>query len=73
LAWHLGRGTAAIPKCSDPARIRENLGAESLRLEPGDVRILDRQDQGRSAMARHLPVDAAGWVVDEGEGPVNVE
>jgi len=47
IAWHLALGLVAIPKSSHAARVRENLGALDVRLEPDDMARLahlDRRD-----------------------------
>ncbi|KAJ1451682.1 NADP-dependent oxidoreductase domain-containing protein [Pelagophyceae sp. CCMP2097] len=41
LAWHVQRGTAAIPKTSRPERLAENLAAASLALAPDEVAAID--------------------------------
>lgn len=50
LAWHLRRGTIAIPKSGTPARIEENLAATRVRLQDEDmarIATLDRGESGR--------------------------
>ena len=43
LAWLTAQpGVMALPKSTDPARLRENLAAPSVQLEPADLAILDR-------------------------------
>ncbi len=49
LAWHLALGLAAVPKSSDPRRLRENLDALHLVLDPADVVALSALDQGEAA------------------------
>ena len=48
LAWHLALGLATVPKSSDPQRLRRNLAAASLVLDPGDVEALSALDRGES-------------------------
>lgn len=68
LRWHLQKGYAPIPKAGEPARIRENLGAFDFSLPLEDMRILDRQDQGRSIFTRKLPADEDGFVIEPAPG-----
>lgn len=46
LAWHLAHGRVAIPKSTNPARMRENLAAADLRLTPDQVARIDALDRG---------------------------
>ena len=41
LAWHLGRGTAVIPKSSKPARMAENFAASQIKLDADDVKLIE--------------------------------
>ncbi|MCY3770092.1 MAG: aldo/keto reductase [Gammaproteobacteria bacterium] len=45
LAWHRTHGLAALPKSDSPARIRENLQAATLVLEPEEMTAIDRLDR----------------------------
>ena len=50
LRWHLLRGDIAIPKSTNPARMRENLESVNFELGPQDltaIETLDRGDAGR--------------------------
>lgn len=40
LAWHLAEGLVTIPKSSDPQRLRDNLAAAGVALDPADVALL---------------------------------
>ncbi len=46
IAWALARGTAVIPKSTNPARIEENLRGASLRLGDADRAQLDALERG---------------------------
>lgn len=46
IAWALDRGTSAIPKSTNPARIRENLAAADHRLSDDARKALDAMDEG---------------------------
>lgn len=46
LAWHLGRGTSAIPKASSRERQAENLAAAEIRLTAGEIAEIDALDKG---------------------------
>ncbi|XCB29178.1 aldo/keto reductase [Arcanobacterium hippocoleae] len=46
LAWHLGRGTSAIPKASGRERQAENLAAAEIRLTAGEIAQIDALDKG---------------------------
>ncbi len=42
IAWSIRRpGVISIPKASDPAHVRDNAGARSLRLDDEDLRLID--------------------------------
>ncbi len=45
LAWNLSKGISVIPKSANPMRIKENMGALTLRLAPEDIAELDRLDR----------------------------
>jgi 2,5-diketo-D-gluconate reductase A len=44
IAWHLAHGLSLVPKSSDPARLRANLAAASISLDPATVAALDAMD-----------------------------
>jgi len=46
LAWAVGRGTAAIPKSTDPDRQKENLAAGEISLTPQEMMEIDLLDRG---------------------------
>lgn len=46
IAWHLGRGTTAIPKASTRQRQEENLAAANIRLTAGEIAEIDALDKG---------------------------
>lgn len=46
LAWHLARGTIAIPKSSTPGRMRENLEAAALALTPAEMASISQLEAG---------------------------
>lgn len=46
IAWALQRGTAVIPKSTNPGRIQENFAAAQLRLSSADVVALDQLERG---------------------------
>lgn len=46
IAWALARGTAVIPKSTNPERIAQNLAATKLTLSEEDVRRIDALDRG---------------------------
>jgi len=48
LRWHNQRGTIAIPRSSNPAHRRENLGIFDFQLDDGDMRGIAALDLGRS-------------------------
>jgi len=41
LRWHLDNGLVAIPKTSNPARLRENFQISGFQLDPEDLALLD--------------------------------
>ena len=41
LAWHLAKGTVAIPKSVTPARIAENFAAANVTLDTADIAAID--------------------------------
>ena len=45
IAWALTRGTAVIPKSSDPGRLRENFAAGDVTLPAEDMRRLEALDR----------------------------
>ena len=45
IAWALARGTAVIPKSTNPARIEQNLAATKLELRPKDMEALGDLDR----------------------------
>lgn len=45
LAWAINRGTCAIPKSVNPQRLKQNLAAADIVLEPGDLRQIDSLDR----------------------------
>lgn len=49
IAWHLAHGLSLVPKSSDPARLRANLEAASITLDPATVAALDAMDGQESA------------------------
>ncbi|MET1088826.1 MAG: aldo/keto reductase [Arthrobacter sp.] len=51
LAWHLAQGTIVIPKSSDSARMRENLGAPALPLTASEVAEITALESGARAGA----------------------
>ena len=51
LAWHLAQGTIVIPKSSDRARMRENLGAVTLQLTPAEIAEISALESGARAGA----------------------
>jgi diketogulonate reductase-like aldo/keto reductase len=46
LAWHLARGTVAIPKSSSTGRMRENLEAAAFHLTPAEMDSISRLEAG---------------------------
>ncbi|MFF2028805.1 aldo/keto reductase [Arthrobacter sp. NPDC058192] len=46
LAWHLAQGTIVIPKSSNLARMRENLGATALTLTSAEMAEITALDSG---------------------------
>lgn len=52
LAWHLAHGLSAVPKSSDPVRLRQNLAAAQMVFAPDEVAALDALDGGEE------PVDS---------------
>lgn len=47
IAWAIGRGTAVIPKSINPERMRQNLAAAGIDLDPGDMQEIARLDRKR--------------------------
>ena len=41
LAWHLAKGTVAIPKSATPSRIEENLASVNVKLTAEDIAAVD--------------------------------
>jgi len=58
LAWHLQRGISTIPKSVTPARLRENLAAADLNLNPADLERIANLDQGLRL------VDGSFWLME---------
>ncbi|HJL18570.1 MAG TPA: aldo/keto reductase [Sandaracinaceae bacterium LLY-WYZ-13_1] len=58
IAWALARGTAVIPKSTNPARIRENLEATSITLDDEDLARIAALDRHRRY------VDGSFWAVE---------
>ena len=46
LAWHLATGNIVIPKSADPARMRENFAAATIRLAAADVEAINGLEAG---------------------------
>ena len=46
LAWHLDRGTIAIPKSSTPGRMRENLEAATFNLTSAEIDSINLLETG---------------------------
>jgi 2,5-diketo-D-gluconate reductase A len=51
LRWHMDLGLAAIPKSSDPVRLRQNLDVFDFSLSTDDVAAISALDQGDAAGA----------------------
>jgi 2,5-diketo-D-gluconate reductase A len=51
LRWHLDLGLTAVPKSSDPERLRQNLDLFDFALTTDDIAALSALDQGESAAA----------------------
>ena len=49
LRWHIELGLVAIPKSSDPARLRQNLDIFDVALTPEQVAAISALDRGESA------------------------
>jgi 2,5-diketo-D-gluconate reductase A len=49
LRWHIELGLVAVPKSSDPERLRQNLDIFDFSLTPDQVAALSALDQGESA------------------------
>jgi 2,5-diketo-D-gluconate reductase A len=49
LRWHIELGLVAIPKSSDPARLRQNLEVVDFALTPEQVAAISALDQGEGA------------------------
>ena len=49
LRWHLELGLTAVPKSSDPRRMRENLDVFDFDLTPAEVAAISGLDRGESA------------------------
>ncbi len=47
IAWALARGTAVIPKSTNPQRIEQNLAAAGLALTPEDLQQIESLDRHR--------------------------
>jgi len=60
LAWQLGRGISVIPKSTHPARMQENLAAESIVLSPEDAASIGQLNKD------HRYVDATFWEKENG-------
>jgi diketogulonate reductase-like aldo/keto reductase len=68
LRWHLQKGRGVIPKSGDPGRILENSKIFDFELDEADIKILDKQNQGRSVLKPKFELDAHGYVIDEAAG-----
>lgn len=55
LAWALQRGTIAIPKSVNPARLKQNLQAANIRLDDSDMAAIAALDRG------YRYVDGSFW------------
>jgi 2,5-diketo-D-gluconate reductase A len=51
LRWHIELGLVAIPKSSNPQRLRENLDIFDFALSPDDIAAISALDQGDAAGA----------------------
>ncbi|MDD1476446.1 aldo/keto reductase [Arthrobacter sp. H16F315] len=51
LSWHLSQGTIVIPKSADSTRMRENLGAVALQLDPAELAEITALESGARAGA----------------------
>jgi alcohol dehydrogenase (NADP+) len=60
LAWHVQRGIAAIPKSVSSARLKENLEATEVSLNPAAMEQIANLDQG------YRFIDGRFWVIDQG-------
>jgi D-xylose reductase len=47
LRWGVQRGTAIVPKTSQPDRLRENLAIFDFELSPDEMRAIGGLDRGR--------------------------
>lgn len=65
LAWALQRGTSAIPKSTNPKRLRENFAAARLGLSPDVMAAIHELDRHRRY------VDGEFWCIDD--SPYSVE
>jgi 2,5-diketo-D-gluconate reductase A len=53
LAWHLAKGISVVTRSSNPDRIRENMAAAALRLDPEDIAAIDALDSPDGRVGRH--------------------
>ena len=60
LAWHIHRGISVIPKSVNPSRLRENLAAAEIQLNPADLERIAQLDRN------YRLIDGAFWVVEGG-------
>ena len=47
LRWGVQRGTAIIPKTSNPDRLKENLTITDFNLSPEEMETISKLDKGR--------------------------
>jgi D-xylose reductase len=47
LRWAIQRGTAVVPKTSQPARLTENLALFDFELSPDEMQSISSLDRGR--------------------------
>lgn len=55
LRWHLQRGVIAIPKSTNPGRMRENLDSLTFELSEQDMATIDALDKGEAGRAGPHP------------------
>jgi alcohol dehydrogenase (NADP+) len=65
IAWALERGTAVVPKSVNAERIRENLAATKITMEPADMQAIAKLDRERRYLTGDLwTISGSGYTME---------
>ena len=67
LRWHLQEGRSAIPKSTDPGRIRQNIDVLDFTLSADQMASIDALDSGRRGGPDPDEVDPSTWQLEIAE------